>query len=83
MRHFTHVTFKAGTERKHSVELSHSPLPTEPKLQQNKKTAETPGRPLCSEPAAQAAQGHGSNLKACFLHPNIMSGQTALHPAII
>lgn len=53
------------------------------KASAEQKTAETPGRPLCSEPAAQAAQGHGSNLKACFLHPNIMSGQTALHPAII
>lgn len=37
MRHFIHVTSRAGTERKHSVEFSHSPLPTEPKLQQNKK----------------------------------------------
>ena len=37
------------------------------------KIAEAPGHPLCSEPAVQAAQGHGSNLKARFLHPN-MSG---------
>lgn len=31
----------------------------------------------------RAAQEHGTNLKACFLHLNMMSGQTALHPAII
>lgn len=38
MRHFAVVTCKAGTKRKHSVELQHrSPLPTEPQLQQNKK----------------------------------------------
>lgn len=38
------------------------------------KTAEAPGHALCSEPAVQAAQGHGGNSKAHFLHPNINSG---------
>lgn len=38
------------------------------------KPAEAPGHPLCSDPAAQAAQGPCSNLKARFLHPNVMSG---------
>lgn len=74
MRQFALVTFKAGTEKAFSSVTTQKSFAHRAIASAEQKIAEAPGHPLCSEPAIQAAQGHGSNLKAHFLHPNIMSG---------